>query len=62
MGRPTERLLRVDAFRLARAAGLLVTGLGLHVLNGVLLSRGLALPLMGRLELAALGSALVREG
>ncbi len=58
MARPRRALLRIDAFRLALAAGLLFTLL--HFLNGVFLGHGFELPVVSRIEHAAQDWALTR--
>jgi len=55
---PKRRLLRVDAFRLALCAGLLVALL--HLLHVASLSRGSEVPVVSRIETAAQDWALTR--
>lgn len=56
MARARSALLKVDAFRLALATGLLFAAL--HFLSGVFLARGLELPVVARVEHAAQDYAL----
>jgi len=56
--RPRRPFLRVDAFRLALYAGLLVTGL--HLLQVVSRSRGAEFPVVGRIESAVQDWAVTR--
>ena len=58
MARPRRRLLRLDAFRLALYAGLLLATV--HLLNAATLGRGWEIPVVGRLEHAAQDWLLTR--
>jgi adenylate cyclase len=58
MSRLRRAVLKVTAFRLALAVGLVFTGM--HFLNGVFLGHGVELPVVSRIEHAAQDYALTR--